>query len=518
MAKTNNTPVEFIETTSTKLTTVQSDPKNAGAFIHVKDEKNNDTVDNQLYIGDDRVTDRFNLGDTNLSSPIKKVGGLVNTDTETFNDLKDKSVSEILIMMLTPVSVKSITLNADSHNMKVGGSNGTLTITATVLPDDAADKTVGWFSSNESIATVSNGVVTAHALGSTTIIATAGGKTATWEITVQSTPVTSVSIKPTSSVSMNEPNHTETLSATVQPTTATDQSIVWSSSDSNIVDVDPNTGVITAKGVGSATITATAHNGKKATKIVTVSPKNPPTIDKTLYPYVSISYDENIIAAGIDTLPTENDMNIDINGGVWENTDNVQYTGGNTGISLTIKKDGVEGDYLGQLAEVGVYTINGSTTFLPAEINPTDNFNQVYEGYTGGPADAPETITIVAVHPVSISTGSDISEMIEQPLFNYLDEDGYTLKVDVPEESLDDKFRIRTSETFEFLTNDLKNSGADESLYSTVYQYNKFSEAVNEDDKYDILIDMVFDTDTYLRTLNPTDRKGPSKYKIKFKK
>ena len=94
MAKIDkNTPVEFIETTTTKLTNVQKDYP--GAFIHVNDVNGDDV----LYIGEDKITDKFNIGDENVNSPTRKVGGL---DASTIGELKEKSVSEILLDILRP--------------------------------------------------------------------------------------------------------------------------------------------------------------------------------------------------------------------------------------------------------------------------------------------------------------------------------------------------------------------------------------------------------------------------------
>ena len=65
--------------------------------------------------------------------------------------------------------------------------NDTVTLIATVQPDDATNKTITWTSSNPAVATVTgNGLVTAIADGKTTITATAqdGGKKATCEVTV----------------------------------------------------------------------------------------------------------------------------------------------------------------------------------------------------------------------------------------------------------------------------------------------------------------------------------------------
>ena len=68
-------------------------------------------------------------------------------------------------------------------------NNGmTWTLHATVLPEDAADKTITWTSADESVATIDDsGVITTHAPGQTTITAasTAGGVSTPYNLVVQ---------------------------------------------------------------------------------------------------------------------------------------------------------------------------------------------------------------------------------------------------------------------------------------------------------------------------------------------
>lgn len=87
------------------------------------------------------------------------------------------------IVINESVSVTGITLDKTSVSL-IEGENGTLS--ASVSPDDATDKTVTWTSSNESVATVADGVVTAVAAGTATITAKAGDQEATCAVTVVS--------------------------------------------------------------------------------------------------------------------------------------------------------------------------------------------------------------------------------------------------------------------------------------------------------------------------------------------
>ncbi len=80
--------------------------------------------------------------------------------------------------------VESITLDSNEGKLTVGNSH---TIKATVAPEEVAAKTtIEWSSSDEKVATVdSNGKVTAVSSGNATITATAGEKSANYEVTVE---------------------------------------------------------------------------------------------------------------------------------------------------------------------------------------------------------------------------------------------------------------------------------------------------------------------------------------------
>lgn len=172
----------------------------------------------------------------------------------------DQIASCIITVEATPVT--SVTLDRSTATLKAGQ---TITLTATVKPDDATDKTVVWSSSDTDIATVENGVVTAVKVGTATITASSGDKFATCTITVEAIPVTSIALNRTS-ITLKA-GESFTLTATVGPSDATDRTVTWTSSDKTVATVSD--GVVSAIRVGTSTITARAGD-KTATCIVTV--------------------------------------------------------------------------------------------------------------------------------------------------------------------------------------------------------------------------------------------------------
>ncbi len=169
------------------------------------------------------------------------------------------------------VPVTSVSLNKSSLSIKQGKSS---TLVATVLPSNASNKAVTWSSSDESVAIVSNGVITGVKEGFATITATSvdGEFTASCDITItEPTRVTGVSLNE-ASISLKA-ERTATLTANILPSDAYDKSVIWSSSNNNIAQVSSE-GVITAKSVGTATITATTNDGGfKASCTVVVEEK-----------------------------------------------------------------------------------------------------------------------------------------------------------------------------------------------------------------------------------------------------
>lgn len=153
------------------------------------------------------------------------------------------------------------------------------TVAARILPKEACQK-VDWVSSNEKVATVENGVITAKALGTATITAKAidgSGKTASVKVNI-TTLVKSIKITGGHYVGVEKELQ---LKAEVGDKDAKSKSVEWKSSNEKVATVD-EAGLVTAEGTdGKTIITAEATDGSgiKAEHVVyVVNKKNKVTI------------------------------------------------------------------------------------------------------------------------------------------------------------------------------------------------------------------------------------------------
>lgn len=169
-----------------------------------------------------------------------------------------------------PVAVESLTLDATTLTLALGA---TRKLTATVKPDNADDKNVKWSSSNVDVAMVDNdGTVGAISIGTTTITAQAGGKTATCTVTVNDVALNPDSVA-VECITLNAetltlaPGEKATLTATVTSDNSDVKTVKWSSSNTSVVTVVD--GAVTAVAEGTAIITAQSGD-KTAICAVTV--------------------------------------------------------------------------------------------------------------------------------------------------------------------------------------------------------------------------------------------------------
>ena len=208
----------------------------------------------------------------------------------------------------TPAEVKADKITLNRESVTFTALNQTFSLSATVTPENAEEKAVGWNSINTSAVTVDeNGKITAVGRGSSDVfcfLKSNGEVFAKCSVTVQipetkPEPTKPVEPKPTepetvkvSGITLNPDISLEikegssyTIKATVAPSNATNNSVKWVSSSPDVATVDDN-GNVTALKAGSTTITCTAVDGSgvSASCSVTVTAKsttNPSEQDKT---------------------------------------------------------------------------------------------------------------------------------------------------------------------------------------------------------------------------------------------
>ena len=128
-----------------------------------------------------------------------------------------ENVSHIKVTAEAATVVTGVTLSQTSASMTVGGD--ALTLTATVAPANAANKTVTWTTSDASVATVTNGVVTAVAAGTATITATATNGTA--DTGDDKTATCTVTVSPAKYAVTVKDGTEDATNWTITPSTAT---------------------------------------------------------------------------------------------------------------------------------------------------------------------------------------------------------------------------------------------------------------------------------------------------------
>jgi len=161
------------------------------------------------------------------------------------------------------LSVKSVSVTPKRLVLLKGEVSEALL--AVIEPSTAANTAVTWRSSNNNVATVNNGVVTAIGVGEAEIIVTTvdGSKIDVCYVTVTPKSVERITLSKSSiDVFFRETeDRTQTLTATVTPGDATDPSIIWASNNetvATVIDHNDGTATVTLHAAGSAVITATS--------------------------------------------------------------------------------------------------------------------------------------------------------------------------------------------------------------------------------------------------------------------
>jgi uncharacterized protein YjdB len=212
-------------------------------------------------------------------------GVALGSATITATTVDGNRAATCQVTVLAPVRVTGVTVNQTEYQVAVRTSFDLWSI---VQPNNATNQNVTWTSSNPSVAAItdvySDGyfyegyacAVSAVAPGTAAITARTedGGFAATCVVTVFAVPVTGVSLSQ-SAMSLVVGDPVRQLSASFQPSTATNRNIAWTISNPAVVEIAANYGYyiyVRGASAGTATITAVTEDGSfTATCEVTVT-------------------------------------------------------------------------------------------------------------------------------------------------------------------------------------------------------------------------------------------------------
>ena len=201
----------------------------------------------------------------------KKAGTVKITATSTA-DTTQSAICEVTVEAADPPAptVTKVEVTPKTLDMTVGGETKTLTATVT-MSDGSTSQGVTWSVSDSSVATVSDGVVTARSAGTATVTASAGNMSDSCTVTVPppvlNVPVTGVTVDGGQNQTVTEGKTLE-LRAVIEPAHASNKNVTWSSADSTIASVDRNTGVVTGvKAGGPVSITVTTEDGSRSASV-----------------------------------------------------------------------------------------------------------------------------------------------------------------------------------------------------------------------------------------------------------
>ncbi|MDF2865437.1 MAG: hypothetical protein K0R72_246 [Clostridia bacterium] len=210
-------------------------------------------------------SDNSNIATVSSTGRVTGVSqGVTVITAQTHNGYQSRSVVTVTSKTV-PATGITITSNV---NLKEGN---VYYLTTSILPYNATDKTVKYYSSDTSVARVnSDGKITARDAGTTVITAeTHNGYKAYCYVTVTENSIQASGITVTSNLNLKV-GYEYYLNASVSPYNATNKTIIYYSSDTGVARVD-SSGKVTGVSKGVAVITLQTHNGYTASCVITVT-------------------------------------------------------------------------------------------------------------------------------------------------------------------------------------------------------------------------------------------------------
>ena len=242
--------------------------------------------------------------DPNIASVNYQTGAVcgISEGTTTISAQTNDGLycDSITVTVKNRVPITSIELDRTAFLIEKGKG---YTLSPTIYPSNATNKALSWSSSKESVATVENGRVTGIAKGTAIVTATAtdgSGATASCTVTVTTDKLIQDITLCKSSIKLKK-DQTVLMTAEIYPANATNQTLTWSSDDTSIATVNPQSGLVRGVGGGTTWINATATDGSGVTA------------------WCSVTVNAPVLVSSITVSPSERDIDVG-NGAIFSAT------------------------------------------------------------------------------------------------------------------------------------------------------------------------------------------------------
>lgn len=257
------------------------------------------------------------------------------------------------------VPTESVSFNGISSVTLDTTDNKTIDVSSNVVinPENATDAdTMTWSSSDPSVATVANGVITAVGKGKAEITVSVNGKTATLPVSV-TVPLTGIQFENLDSFDLDtRDNKTKDISSYIKPVPAEADvaGYTWTSSNEEVATVSQS-GVVTAVGKGTATITAKAGNYSDTTTVnVSVLVNN-------------VSFSKEKVALNTGDKTSENLADLLVYDPEDSDIKNIEWSATSSDGAITVDQNGVVTAVKKGNGTVTV-TVDGKTASIPVSV------------------------------------------------------------------------------------------------------------------------------------------------------
>ena len=212
----------------------------------------------------------------------------ISTPTQSFIDATNPPIYGAVI------PITAINLSQSTLNLGVGDN---YILNYTLTPSNTTQTELSWSASPSGIVSINDGVINALTSGTCTITCSSidnPSVSATCSVTVAASSVKITNISLSNNELSIDNGSSATLTATITPSDATNQAIVWSANNSNVTLISNGLScTVTGSAIGSSIITATSSDGSNISATCNV------TVNAVVVAVTGVSLDKTEASIGI---------------------------------------------------------------------------------------------------------------------------------------------------------------------------------------------------------------------------